>query len=286
MLSGTVIRSPGAGLAALVIVSLNCSPKNDNGVTDGTGESSAGEATLNVPTTGELPQFCEVSDAPDETSFPAVIADAICVRKAECGCVAHDDVECRKLVSGYFELVRSDAKVNGLVFDSVCVSQRLQEFAEVGCNRSEFSDFIERRTCGRCYFYTGSVQTNGACAAPKRPIYNECAAADEACRSVSPTCLPSAGIGGACLGTEDCELGLACSDQGVCLAASVGEPCVFTGLLGEQCGLGLWCDKDLCRKRRGVGAPCFQSVECETGRCDEGFCVDYLFACDFSMYMF
>jgi len=284
------IRSRAALLAlVLAVLSPGCPPKDE--VTDSSAETrssetSPGPSTTPVtPTSGGSPEVCEMLPAVDEGLFPETIADVICTRKAECECTEMTDGECRERVIAYFDKVRSDAALNDLVFNGACVSQRLQEFAETGCNRAGFDQFLERGSCGGCYFYTGSTVSGVACEAPRYPIVNECATVGEECRSPGPSCLLTVGAGKPCFGVRDCDPGLACDLYHVCTKAGVGDPCLDKNFFWE-CSLGLRCDAGICREPKAVGAPCSNSVQCETSRCEAGVCVDYLFACDFHEYDF
>lgn len=279
------LRYSGIELGLVTILSLHCSPKSDNEATDSASSLGSDEASLGAPTTGELPQFCDLATVVEESAFPFLIADAICKRRTECGCVGLDDTECHSIAVEYLENVRDFASEYGLHFNGDCISQRLQEFAGTGCNRSGFDSFLKRRSCGDCYFYTGSTQTEAHCTAPKYPVFNECASAEETCKLTQDICISSVDTEGNCGGLKDCGVGLACNDQGVCQTAGLGEPCVAS-VFDEGCALGLWCDGGTCREPKSVDSPCFRHVECEAARCEIGFCRDYAFACEFNVTMF
>lgn len=74
--------------------------------------------------------------------------------------------------------------------------------------------------------------------------------------------------------SRDCESGLACDAQGMCVAApAIGAACLPTGGEPAICDTKNYCDDNgLCQETRALGQSCTRAAMCETFNCVNGVC--------------
>ena len=245
-----------------------------------------------APTTSESElDLCDVAEILPEMDAPASIAEAICKRRNTCGCDAMSMSQCASDVAAYFDEVREFANGQGMVYDGNCLARRLAEFASTGCSRSGYVDFLTRRTCGICYMYSAPVDSGNLCETNimYQGLVSPCGTSGDICMSSNGSiCSPPRGEGDGCYFSGDCADGFVCeTGKNSCTASQPGKPCVNPALfLESSCALDLWCDGGLCQEKKSLGAPCESDEECLTMLCNENACIDYIFACDFSVENF
>lgn len=82
-------------------------------------------------------------------------------------------------------------------------------------------------------------------------------------------CQPYSREGENCSGGRVCDIGLFCSESGVCQKIpQEGQSCKLF------CAWGFYCQDGVCRKLKNTGEVCIDNRECKTSVCVEGRCAD------------
>ncbi|MBL4686466.1 MAG: hypothetical protein JKY37_17860 [Nannocystaceae bacterium] len=185
-------------------------------------------------------------------------------------------------------------------------------FANTSCETAEFADEVtcvstltERHRDNNDKFFDAGASYHGNCASnglESWPFTGRCqdiCAVFTGSAAETEDCDPDEGIlceqgllcndgtctnsrnliaadGEPCAGGQNrvCATGLACSADGVCVAApAIGQACLLTAGEPAICDTTHYCDDNgLCQETRAAGLPCTRAAMCETFNCATGQC--------------
>lgn len=211
------------------------------------------------------------------------LAKVACDQPARCCSAAghsFDVIACRLETSADCNESIARYQAAGLGYDAAAAGRCLDAFqaAYAGCGTGEADLEVVSAACDTVF--VGNVPQGGACeddeeCAPVAGRTTDCVSHSSGSRRCSVRARSGEACGPTASGWVACERGLSCSSgsgTGTCVAPE--DPPALGASCDVSCAAGAYCSGGTCVATKPAGASCASSLECATGRCRSGKCVD------------